>query len=89
MRSGITCYDNVPNLQTLGPRWPETTTAKALIPLRMSGGGEWSVLETIDYSPLGKCRRASNPELMDTTSASSPSELLASPIFLNESYLKK
>ncbi|GIX79058.1 hypothetical protein CDAR_452001 [Caerostris darwini] len=37
--------------------------------------------ETIDYSVRANAPGASNPELMDTTSASIPSELLASPIF--------
>ncbi|GIY62838.1 hypothetical protein CDAR_89771 [Caerostris darwini] len=37
--------------------------------------------ETIDYSVRASAPGASNPELMDTTSASIPSELLASPIF--------
>ncbi|GIX93909.1 hypothetical protein CDAR_179321 [Caerostris darwini] len=37
--------------------------------------------ETIDYSVRASASVASNPELMDTTSASIPSELLASPIF--------
>ncbi|GIY87321.1 hypothetical protein CEXT_640561 [Caerostris extrusa] len=37
--------------------------------------------ETIDYSVRASAPAASNPELMDTTSASIPSELLASPIF--------
>ncbi|GIY76301.1 hypothetical protein CDAR_174741 [Caerostris darwini] len=37
--------------------------------------------ETIDYSVLASAPGASNQELMDTTSASIPSELLASPIF--------
>ncbi|GIY78150.1 hypothetical protein CDAR_444781 [Caerostris darwini] len=37
--------------------------------------------ETIDYSVEASAPGASNPELMDTTSAAIPSELLASPIF--------
>ncbi|GIX97353.1 hypothetical protein CDAR_178101 [Caerostris darwini] len=37
--------------------------------------------ETIDYSVRASAPGASNPELMDTTSASIPSELLASPTF--------
>ncbi|GIY87326.1 hypothetical protein CEXT_640581 [Caerostris extrusa] len=37
--------------------------------------------ETIDYSVRASAPAASNPELMDTTSVSIPSELLASPIF--------
>ncbi|GIY06733.1 hypothetical protein CDAR_578381 [Caerostris darwini] len=46
---------------------------------------EWWVrmelAETIDYSVRESVPGASNPELMDTTSASIPSELLASPTF--------
>ncbi|GIY53516.1 hypothetical protein CDAR_495021 [Caerostris darwini] len=38
-------------------------------------------VETLDYSFRASAPGASNPELMDTTSASIPSELLASPIF--------
>ncbi|GIX89353.1 hypothetical protein CDAR_393281 [Caerostris darwini] len=45
---------------------------------------EWWVrmelAETIDYSVRGSAPGLSNPELMDTTSASIPTELLASPI---------
>ncbi|GIY29985.1 hypothetical protein CDAR_106471 [Caerostris darwini] len=37
--------------------------------------------ETMDFSVLASALGASNPELMDTTRASIPSELLASPIF--------
>ncbi|GIY56008.1 hypothetical protein CEXT_730331 [Caerostris extrusa] len=47
----------------------------------MSGGEEWSVLRR-STTPFGESAPgASNPELMDTTSASIPSELLASHIF--------
>ncbi|GIX92039.1 hypothetical protein CDAR_563591 [Caerostris darwini] len=37
--------------------------------------------ETIDYSVRASAPGASNPKVMDTTSASIPLELLASPIF--------
>ncbi|GIY23804.1 hypothetical protein CDAR_386041 [Caerostris darwini] len=40
--------------------------------------------ETIDHSVRESAPAASNPELMDTTSASIPSELLASPTFLEK-----
>ncbi|GIX80427.1 hypothetical protein CDAR_53141, partial [Caerostris darwini] len=43
--------------------------------------GRMERAETIDYTVRASAPRASNPELMDTTSASIPSELLASPKF--------